>query len=348
MTPKKIHEVTRLASYIKEKSKQYNIEKCLDIGSGQGYLSHLLVTRADLKVTAIEAKEHNSCESKKRGKIISDKLGKQNGDFETVSMMVTSDNINEFTGEPCMLVGLHTCGDLSPVCFKLFLSDPSIRGVVNVGCCYQHVSEYISPQAEVAVKEYLERVGETFTGRSIDETICAMESNAGFPLSNYIKEKYPGFFLGRLPRTLSISEPQPSHVVDPVLTFRKFQYRAAFQALLQQYFPDHRLVFSVGNRIKNFDCFSNYASNALQKMKLIPPLPPDELESFYQEKFAPLEKKSAIFWVLRSALSGVIENLLLLDRVLFLSESGAETEIITIFDKFKSARNTLISAFKQY
>ena len=345
MNPKKTHEVSRLTTFIKEKTLQYNINKALDIGSGQGYLSHLLVTSAGLKVTAIEAKEHNSHESEKRGKIISEKLGK-NGEFETISMFVTQFNIQQFTNEPCVLVGLHTCGDLSPVCCRLFLADPNIRGIINVGCCYQHLNEFINPEAADGVQEYLSRVGETFQGRSIDETIHAKEDAAGFPLSQYIKSAHPQFFLGRLPRTLSISEPQPTHGINAEMTFKKFQYRAAFQAFLQIHFPEFSLKFCIGNRIKKFDCFANYAIEALKKMKIPQAFALEELEEFYDRNYKNLAKKSAIFWVIRSALSGVIENLILLDRALFLAENGAKVEMLTVFNKDISPRNVVISAFK--
>lgn len=344
MSPKKIHEATRLSSYIKSKSNLYNVNKSIDIGSGQGYLSHLLVTRGNMKVVAIEAKEHNCHESEKRGKIISEKLG-LDGEFETVSMIVTKDNIAEFTKEPSFLVGLHTCGDLSPICLKLFLADENIKGVINVGCCYHHLTEYVSPEAKEQVDEYLIRVSQTFQGRCIDETLTE-NLDAGFPLSKYVKEKYPRFFLGRLPRTLSISEPQPSHVIDASMTFRKFQYRAAFQAFLQENFPEYALKFVIGNRIKRFDCFGNYAEDALRKMNLKSCYTKEEMERFYQERFEGIEKMSAIFWVMRSSLSGCIENLIILDRALFLAEQGATTEIMTIFDKHQSPRNIVISAFK--
>jgi Methyltransferase domain len=345
MTPKKIHEATRLSKFIRDKAIQHNIKKTLDIGSGQGYLSHLLVTRGSLNVVAIEAKEHNSHQSEKRGKIISEKIGNQ-GLFENVSLLVTQDNVSQFTNEPCILVGLHTCGDLSPICLKLFLCDDNIKGLINVGCCYHHLTEYIGPDANIKVEDYLTRVSESFQGRSIDETLFASESTAGFPLSNYIKTRYPAFFLGRLPRTLAISEPQVIHFKDPQLTFRKFQYRAAFQALLQEYFPEFALTFIIGNRIKKFDCFSNYAIEALLKMKIVHKFTDIDLNNFYNHKFLNLEKKSAIFWVLRSALSGCIENLIILDRALFLAENGTETEIRTVFDKLLSPRNVVISAFK--
>ena len=35
-----------------------------------------------------------------------------------------------------LLVGLHTCGDLSPIMLRMFTSCSRIVGLVNVGCCY--------------------------------------------------------------------------------------------------------------------------------------------------------------------------------------------------------------------
>ena len=39
------------------------------------------------------------------------------------------------------LVGLHTCGDLAPTCLRVFDSaGGAVRALVNVGCCYHHVT----------------------------------------------------------------------------------------------------------------------------------------------------------------------------------------------------------------
>ena len=49
MNPKKIHEVTRLSSYIQSKSLENGLHKCLDIGSGQGYLFARPLDAADAR-----------------------------------------------------------------------------------------------------------------------------------------------------------------------------------------------------------------------------------------------------------------------------------------------------------
>ena len=100
MNPKKCHEAPRLVSYIKMKAGEFGVDKSIDIGAGQGYLSHLLVTKGGMRVVAIEGNEHNTHESAKRSKVIEKKMGIE-GEFETVSRMVTKDNIKEFTQEPC-------------------------------------------------------------------------------------------------------------------------------------------------------------------------------------------------------------------------------------------------------
>lgn len=71
MSPKKIHEVSRMASFIITKCEELNIHKVIDIGAGQGYLSHLLVTAGNLNVVAVECKDLNIHEANKRGQKIS-------------------------------------------------------------------------------------------------------------------------------------------------------------------------------------------------------------------------------------------------------------------------------------
>lgn len=71
MSPKKIHEVSRLADYIITKCNELGVRKVIDIGAGQGYLSHLLVTAGNLNVVAVECKDWNIHEANKRGEKIS-------------------------------------------------------------------------------------------------------------------------------------------------------------------------------------------------------------------------------------------------------------------------------------
>lgn len=79
------------------------------------------------------------------------------------------------------ITGLHTCGDLSPICFKLFLSNdssPLPRFLINVGCCYHLLN---------TSKEHCE------------------ENPTGFPLSSMMKQR--NFKFSRNARMMSLQAP---------------------------------------------------------------------------------------------------------------------------------------------
>ena len=47
----------------------------------------------------------------------------------------------ESSSSSLMLTGLHTCGNLAPNIFRIFLANPDARVLCNVGCCYQLLTE---------------------------------------------------------------------------------------------------------------------------------------------------------------------------------------------------------------
>ena len=345
MSPKKLHETSRLAAYIIEKSGEMAISKIIDLGSGQGYLSHLLVSAADLNVTAIEGKSHNAVQAQKRAQRIDKGLHQQSGsEFQSICKIVTSDNIQEVTTEPCILIGLHTCGDLAANSLKLFAREENIRGVINVGCCYHHLTECIGDVG--AAQEYLDRIGESEANRSLDQTLTNDAEAAGFPLSLYLRENSKGFFLGKLVRSLCISEPSQKSLNKAEINFKKLEYRAGFQGFLQDFYPEYQKVFALGNKIRKFKDFGEYTLCALKKMKLETGMSCGEINEYYDSRFKSLEKKASIMWVLRSVLSGPVENLIILDRLLYLEELGMRTQARSVFEKQISPRNVVIAAFK--
>lgn len=68
--------------------------------------------------------------------------------------------------EDCLMVGLHTCGDLAPNTLRIFASKSEVKGVCSVGCCYHLLSEEFENQN----KEYA-------------------QENWGFPMCRYLKEE---------------------------------------------------------------------------------------------------------------------------------------------------------------
>jgi hypothetical protein len=74
-------------------------------------------------------------------------------------------------------------------------------------------------------------------GRSLDDSFTNDESQGGFPLSSYIQQNYPEFYLGRVARYLAMEGANNSHFADPEKVFKKFSYRSALQVYLHEYHP---------------------------------------------------------------------------------------------------------------
>lgn len=261
-------------------------------------------------------------------------------------MYVTAENLQEICDEPCVLVGLHTCGNLATACFKSFVRNENIKGIVNVGCCFNCLTEYIHPDAEKGARRYISGLGVSFKGRSLDETLWRSEEEAGYPLSNYIKTQHSTFFMGRMARVLAMSEFVRSHIGSPQKMFEKFAFRAAFQVILKESYPELGNVYSIGKKIKNYNGWGEYSLTCFRLMNLATEYTTKELNDMYETRFKHLEKKAAILWSLRSLLSFPLEHLIYLDRVLYLHEHGCVAEIVKIFDKMTSPRNHLIYAYK--
>lgn len=347
MNPKKIHEVARLAKQVKLLADKLAVNSIVDVGAGQGYLSHLLVTQCNLSVTAIEAREHNAHIAKKRADRIDHLLKQHSGtSFKVKSLWVTPESLNEVIKEPSIIVGLHTCGDLAATCIKSFVQNEHIKGIVNVGCCYNHITEYICPEATEAAWKYKEALGSGQFGESLDKTIFSQEELAGYPLSGYIKANHPGFFLGRMPRILAMSEVHQLDCVDPEKIFMRFTYRNGFQCLLGRAYPEKRNVYAIRKRIKHVGSFIEYVRQGFQCMQLEDPYSDEEIRLIYDNEFRQKEKAAAVIWALRSVLCKVIENLLLLDRVMYLKENNFEGELVYIFDEGISPRNVALIGYK--
>lgn len=263
-------------------------------------------------------------------------------------MYVTDQNLQELCNEPCMLVGLHTCGNLASSCLRSFVRNENIRAIVNVGCCFGNLHEFIHPNAAESTQQYLAGLGVSFKGRSLDDTLWKSEEEAGYPLSNYIKTQHSHFFLGRMARVLAMSEFVRNHLDDPQQMFEKFSYRAAFQVLLKESYPHLANVYNLGRKIKDYTTWGEYSLICLTKMKLSTSYTLQDLNDMYDTRFKHLEKQAAVLWSLRCMLSFPIENLIYLDRVIYLKEHGCNPQIVQIFDKYISPRNHLIYAYKDY
>uniref|UniRef100_A0ABI7XMF2 Methyltransferase domain-containing protein n=1 Tax=Felis catus TaxID=9685 RepID=A0ABI7XMF2_FELCA len=93
--------------------------------------------------TSLQTSKRNMSEAnKERRKMIS--KSNESNIYSPLTSFITADSelhdiIKDL--EDCLMVGLHTCGDLAPNTLRIFTSQPEIKGVCSVGCCYHLLSE---------------------------------------------------------------------------------------------------------------------------------------------------------------------------------------------------------------
>ncbi|XP_063228825.1 methyltransferase-like protein 25B isoform X2 [Bacillus rossius redtenbacheri] len=157
LSPKKQHEVCRLAALVQRECRALGATCVLDVGSGLGYLGRLLHHRYGLRVLGVEADPCKVATARRRA------LGCCAAGVAYVSAAVApgceplvrrsvraallarhtdccrADQEEEESPAVCA-VALHACGDLTPSMLDLFAFVPELRGLVLVPCCHHKAS----------------------------------------------------------------------------------------------------------------------------------------------------------------------------------------------------------------
>lgn len=344
MSLKKEHEVEVMSLVASTVSSITSSSHVIDIGDGKGYLSSHLALQYGLKVLGLD-----SCNSKTIGAAERvNKLQKQQPcvhtnfkcPVEETSMSKSNISFKESTNLTVRpqdslykqatlytstetdlkrvlmhyfpderlykfgIVGLHTCGSLSPVCLKLFKDNKNdATFLINVGCCYN----------------LLEEDGDSST----------------FPLSNYLNNKK--FKLGRNARMLSLQA--PSRIYSSKKISESLMFRAVFELLLEEKLDDYnrsdKKVGRIGAKCKNFQ---EYCKRGLLKLGLDKKVNDKELEELFM-KYSHYKPLLEFYFMLRVSLAPVIENIILLDRLLFLLENGLRNSfLVKMFEPSISPR----------
>ncbi|XP_044310824.1 methyltransferase-like protein 25 isoform X3 [Varanus komodoensis] len=214
--------------------------------------------------------------------------------------------------EDCVIVGLHTCGDLSPSTLRLFNAKPEIKAVCSVGCCYHLLSE-----------EH-----ETQEG-GIQETW-------GFPMCQYLKEE--DWFCGRNARMAACLLPTES-----------LFYRAVLQVIVEEFYGVTRSDCNIGKVFSKSTSFMDYVRKSLKKLGLDESKISDKLITEYFEKYKHRMNEMEAFNMLKVVLGPCIEVLILLDRLSYLKEQDniAWSGLVKLFDPIKSPRCYAVVALKK-
>ncbi|KAL7130646.1 hypothetical protein ABFS83_13G148800 [Erythranthe nasuta] len=262
MNQKKKHEIETLAAVIGSIARKTGAQTVVDVGSGQGYLAQVLSFEYELSVIAVDASSHHGSITEARAKriekhyaakirksrsvnkvfsipkavtcqVLSPTMLKdvsisllQENDLEnpTISRENNDDTPPEGHGSESpfpseaneksslVLAGLHACGDLSVTMLRSFMECDAVKAVVSIGCCYNLLSEDGNKEAD---------------------------NQCGFPLSAGAKST--SLYLGKNARDLACQSAERWRNLgeaDGLQNFELHIFRAAFQMVLCQYYPE--------------------------------------------------------------------------------------------------------------
>uniref|UniRef100_A0A804I2Z7 Methyltransferase domain-containing protein n=1 Tax=Musa acuminata subsp. malaccensis TaxID=214687 RepID=A0A804I2Z7_MUSAM len=263
MNLKKKHEVEILAAVVSWIVHDSGAETIIDVGSGQGYLAQALSFQYQHPVIAIDASLHHANVTNARAERIKKHYAAKNSasphlkvprtitcnilsSEALTDLSITSlceDNTEESTGrgnksefgdsessKPSVakainlynkqphsgaffvLAGLHACGDLSVNMLRSFVGCEHVRALIGIGCCYNLLSE-----------DCLEKT----------------DNSCGFPISN--AAKLSSLVLGKNARDLACQSAERWRILTADAALQNFDvhaFRAAFQLVLDKYFPE--------------------------------------------------------------------------------------------------------------
>ncbi|XP_033918747.1 probable methyltransferase-like protein 25 isoform X1 [Melopsittacus undulatus] len=224
--------------------------------------------------------------------------------------------------EDCMMVGLHTCGDLAANTLRIFTAKPEIKAVCSVGCCYHLLSEQFENQEECPNEVW------------------------GFPMCQYLKDK--GWCCGRNAR-MSACLALERVAVGQMLPTESLFYRAVLQVIIEEVYGVTKSDRHVGKTFSKSSSFVDYVRKSLKKLELDDSKLPDSCIMDYYEKYKHRMNELEAFNMLKVVLAPCIEVLILLDRLCYLKEQEniAWSGLVKLFDPVKSPRCCAVIALKK-
>eukprot|EP00092_Neocalanus_flemingeri_P008373 GFUD01009029.1.p1 GENE.GFUD01009029.1~~GFUD01009029.1.p1 ORF type:complete len:448 (-),score=110.48 GFUD01009029.1:124-1467(-) len=322
---KKEHEIINFANFIDQKGLASDVTNIVDIGSGLGYLGEEL-TRKGYKVIGIEGSEGHSERAENR------KKQNESHNFDTFHLKIDEgpeclQKLSSLVPDKTCLVGLHCCGDLTPQLLRIFTKINGFSNLMLVSCCYHKMSPS---------KDGLEN----------------------FPLSAKLKEAVksvedPGVFGGFMLRLGAQETVRRWSAMGPA-EHEKHKNNVGFRAVLEKVAKDNDIELKKKKRkgvlqsdFDNIDAFKdslpkryNIDENKLDLFN-------EKISECYDENSEHFDLFEIITG-LQFLLQSVIENLIHMDRILYLEQlrDFSECEIVEIFDDTISPRNKVIYAKK--
>ncbi|MCJ1310686.1 hypothetical protein MMC25_004352 [Agyrium rufum] len=276
----------------------------------------------------------------------------------------------------CMVISLHSCGNLVHHGLRSLVRTPAVNAVAMVGCCYNLLTECLGPTTFKLPE--LRRPNER-----LERTSMACDPH-GFPMSERLAtyahqrgHQQPGIRLNITARSMAVQAPQNWTATSCESFFKRHFYRALLQRVLlergvlpqTQTEPEsahlaggssragHALI--VGSLRKScYGSFVAYVRGAIAKLagdatyggpvkQYMMEMTDEEIQS-YETRFASRKKDLSAIWSLMAFSAGVTESLIVVDRWQFLREQECVQRawVQTVFESSISPRNFVVVGLK--
>lgn len=294
------------------------------------YFENAFSVRDLLPINAIESTSSQTpkrkmLETNKERRKVTSKSNESNVYSPLTSFITADSELHDIIKdlEDCLMVGLHTCGDLAPNTLRIFASKSEIKGVCSVGCCYHLLSEeFENPHKECTQEKW------------------------GFPMCRSLKEGR--WCCGRNAR-MSACLALERVAVGQGLPTESLFYRAVLQDIIKDCYGITKCDRHVGKLYSKSSSFLDYVRKSLKKLGLDESKLPEKVIMDYYEKYKPRMNELEAFNMLKVVLAPCIETLILLDRLCYLKEQEdiAWSALVKLFDPVKSPRCYALIALKK-
>ncbi|OJJ48966.1 hypothetical protein ASPZODRAFT_149939 [Penicilliopsis zonata CBS 506.65] len=295
------------------------------------------------------------------------------GDSSQEATVVISDG--KAVDARCMVVSLHSCGNLVHHGIRSLVLNPSVVAVAMIGCCYNLMTERLGPITwKLPILRSLHP--------RLQETSRAYDPH-GFPMSqrmeNFAHEGGTGVKLNITARSMAVQAPYNWGREDSESFFTRHYYRALLQRILVDkeiiprpvnarslYEPEQAEIEATGPplivgslRKAAFTSFPAYVRAAVSRLcrdahygakvqERLANITDEELERYVQE-YAPTKKHLSVTWSLMALSASVIEAIIVVDRWQFLREheSVKDCWVEPVFAYKESPRNLAVIGIKK-
>jgi hypothetical protein len=275
---KKEHEVKQLSDFIKKSQSISYSEILFEIGCGKSYLTDALLSKdnngliyigVDMKKNVIERAKQIYKKYKNVYLINSFIDFEQFDEFyvkHVKNILISNNKLNK----NIFLFGLHNCGNLTSNTLKIFLQNSYFKSIAIIGCCLNLLNEYINPETKASKEfnDFYNSIGYDKNKNFLDKSlIFDLNNNVGYPLSDYIKNKYKNIFFGKDIRNAAMLNNIENAPFDSISTQKNF-FRALLQKFLEDNLEEYSNIYGLGkNKYVDKCSFGDYLKDFLIQIK---------------------------------------------------------------------------------